>query len=192
MCILARVDCACDKVSRACMRVRQSDTPWSLLGRISRRLLHARACLVIRRQRLPRRRTRRRAYDTAHIWKKIAVASHTRHGNTFAYSRPAALGHGQDSVSKATIPACMTLGDMHMAWGRILCCLSVFLLPVTCTALHIRVPIDEFSAAACLPCCSRHPIECTCSPARPSQSPPAVRVLSARPLRTRPRPAPYK
>ena len=41
------------------------------------------------------------------------VASHTRHGNTFAYPRPAALGRGQESVSKATIPACMTLGDMH-------------------------------------------------------------------------------
>lgn len=34
-------------------------------------------------------------------------------------TRPPALGGvGQESVSKATIPACMTLGDMHMAWGR--------------------------------------------------------------------------
>ena len=50
----------------------------------------------------------------AHILMRwTTVASHTRRGNTFAYPRPAALGRGQESVSKATIPACMTLGDMH-------------------------------------------------------------------------------
>ena len=50
----------------------------------------------------------------AHILMRwTTVASHTRHGHTFAYPRPAALGRGQESVSKATIPACMTLGDMH-------------------------------------------------------------------------------
>ena len=54
---------------------------------------------------------------------------------------------------------------------------AVFFLPPSSGDLHMRVPIDK-SSTACPPCCSR-PIECSCSPAHPSQSPRAVYVLCA-------------
>jgi len=112
--LLARVDGAwtgCDKVSRAyvlldmsghCsvgfLATPRSSWPGLVEGSICLVVVHV-SVLV--------------ALLTASISRRLSTAAlHKRHDDTFACASPGS-GRGQDSVSKATIPACMTLGDMH-------------------------------------------------------------------------------
>lgn len=84
------------------------DSAWSLRGRIlaAPRLVgvEGSVCLVVVHVAVLV------ALLTASTYgQKDTVALHRRHGNTFACSSPQRW-RAQDSVSKATIPACMALG----------------------------------------------------------------------------------